>query len=60
MVPMAAPPEVLPGFIVESVAPGPTLPEPDAPGAGWVWAQAIAVAPNREAKPRLKLQARIA
>jgi hypothetical protein len=40
---------VLPDFILECVvlvAPGPTLPSLDAPGAGCICADAIAVAPN--------------
>ena len=56
MLPLAAPEVpapvvvVLPDFIFESEpAPGPTLPELDAPGAGWVWAEAMAVAPNKVA-----------
>jgi hypothetical protein len=34
------------------VAPGPTLPWVDAPGAGWDCAEAMAVAPNNEATTR--------
>jgi hypothetical protein len=41
---------VVPDLVFESeVAPGPTLPELDAPGAGWLCAEAKAVAPNRVA-----------
>jgi hypothetical protein len=36
------------------VAPGPTLPELDAPGAGWVWADAMAVAPKSVAATRVE------
>jgi hypothetical protein len=43
---------VLPDFILVLLAPGPTLPSLDAPGAGWVCADAIAVAPNIEAMTR--------
>jgi hypothetical protein len=68
--PLAAPPElmpvvapdlvlldfiVLPDFILGPVTPGPTLPSLDAPGAGWVCAEAIAVAPNREATIRAEI-----
>jgi len=46
-------PVVVPAFILEWVlewvAPGPTLPSLDAPGAGCVCADALAVAPSREA-----------
>jgi hypothetical protein len=47
----------LPDFILEwvVVAPGPTLPSLDAPGAGWVCADAIAVAPNNEATARAEI-----
>jgi hypothetical protein len=49
-------PVVTPGFIFRGasrVAPGPTLPWVDAPGAGWFCcAEAIAVAPNSEAMTR--------
>ncbi len=49
MLPLAAPVVVVvPDFILGSeVAPGPTLPESDAPGAGWLCAEAMDVAPNR-------------
>jgi hypothetical protein len=46
---------ILPDFILESVAPGPTLPSLDAPGAGWVCADAIAVTPNSEATTRVEI-----
>jgi hypothetical protein len=42
----------LAGFILVPAAPGPTLPSLDAPGAGWVCADAMAVAPNSEAATR--------
>jgi hypothetical protein len=47
----------LPDFILEwvVVAPGPTLPSLDAPGAGCVCADAIAVAPNSEATARAEI-----
>src|SRR4051794_31631307 len=49
-------PVVAPGFIIlpvlSLVAPGPTLPCVDAPGAGWVCADATAVAPNSAATTR--------
>jgi hypothetical protein len=44
-----------PDFILEPVAPGPTLPSLDAPGAGCVCADAIAVAPNSEATARAEI-----
>jgi hypothetical protein len=34
-------------FIPDFEAPGPTLPSLDAPGAGWVWAEAASDAPNK-------------
>src|SRR5712664_2533566 len=43
---------ILPDFILVSVAPGPTLPSLDAPGAGCVCADAIVVAPNSAATTR--------
>ena len=46
---------ILPDFILVSVAPGPTLPSLDAPGAGCVCADAIAVAPNNEATTRAEM-----
>lgn len=42
-------------FILESVAPGPTLPSLEAPGAGCIWADAIAVAPNNETTTRAEM-----
>jgi hypothetical protein len=46
---------ILPDFILVPVAPGPTLPSLDAPGAGCVCADAIAVAPNNEATTRAEM-----
>jgi hypothetical protein len=46
---------IFPDFILGPVAPGPTLPSLEAPGAGWVCADAIAVAPNREATTRAEM-----
>jgi hypothetical protein len=47
---------VLPDFILDcGVAPGPTLPSLDAPGAGCVCAEAIAVAPSIEATTRAEI-----
>jgi hypothetical protein len=46
---------ILPDFIPGVVTPGPTLPSLDAPGAGCVCADAIAVAPNREATARAEM-----
>jgi hypothetical protein len=46
---------ILPDFILVSVAPGPTLPSLDAPAAGCVCADAIAVAPNSEATTRAEI-----
>jgi hypothetical protein len=46
---------ILPDFILVSVAPGPTLPSLDAPGAGCVCADAIAVVPNSEATTRAEI-----
>src|ERR1700704_4496990 len=46
---------ILPDFILVSLAPGPTLPSLDAPGAGCVCADAIAVAPNSEATTRAEI-----
>jgi hypothetical protein len=46
---------ILPDFILVSVAPGPTLPSLDAPGAGCICADAIAVAPNSEATTRAEI-----
>jgi hypothetical protein len=47
-----ADPVVTPGFVLDLVASGPTLPWLDAPVAGWVCAGAIAVAPNNAATTR--------
>lgn len=54
VVPLFIPvPVVVPDFIFESeVTSGPTLPELEAPGAGWVCAEAMAVAPSRPAATR--------
>jgi hypothetical protein len=46
---------IFPDFILESVAPGPTLPSLDAPGAGCVCADTIAVAPSKEATTRAEI-----
>jgi hypothetical protein len=46
---------ILPDCILGLVAPGPTLPSLDAPGAGCVCADTIAVAPNREATTRAEM-----
>jgi hypothetical protein len=43
---LIAEPVVMPGFMLDLVASGLTLPSLDAPGAGCVCAGAIAVAPN--------------
>jgi hypothetical protein len=61
LIPVVAPDFVLldfiifPDFILVPVAPGPTLPSLDAPGAGCVCADAIAVAPNNEATTRAEM-----
>jgi len=46
---------VLPDFILLPVAPGPTLPSLDAPGAGCICADAIVVAPNSAATTRVEI-----
>ena len=46
---------ILPDFILVLLAPGPTLPSLDAPGAGCVCADATAVAPNNEATTRAEI-----
>lgn len=48
-------PVVVPDFILDLVAPGPTLPSLDAPGAGCICAEAIVVAPNSEATTRAEI-----
>jgi hypothetical protein len=45
----------LPDFILVPVAPGPTLPSLDAPGAGCICADAIVVAPNSAATTRVEI-----
>ena len=45
----------LPDFILVPVAPGPTLPSLDAPGAGCICADAIVVAPNSAATTRAEI-----
>jgi hypothetical protein len=61
LIPVVAPDFILldfiifPDFILVPVAPGPTLPSLDAPGAGCVCADAIAVAPNNEATTRAEM-----
>lgn len=61
VVPLFMPvPVVVPDFIFESeVTPGPTLPELEAPGAGWVCAEAMAVAPSRPAATRAVIAKRM-
>jgi hypothetical protein len=46
---------ILPDFVPEPVAPGPTLPSLDVPGAGWIWADATTVVPNSEATTRVEI-----
>src|ERR1700682_5420607 len=46
---------ILPDFILVSVAPGPTLPSLDAPGAGCVCADAIVVVPKSAATTRAEI-----
>src|ERR1700733_7160655 len=41
-----AEPVVMPGLVLELLAPGPALPWLDAPGAGCICANAFAIAPN--------------
>jgi hypothetical protein len=50
--PVVAEPVVVPGFILDLVESVPTLPSLDAPGAGCICADAIAVALNSEATTR--------
>src|ERR1700737_2869688 len=46
---------ILPDFILVPVAPGPTLPSLDAPGAGCICADAIVVVPKSAATTRAEI-----
>jgi hypothetical protein len=53
--PVVAEPVVVPGFMLDLLVSVPALPSLDAPGAGCICADAIAVAPNSEAIRRAKI-----